>query len=160
MVHLGRAYLLGKALWDQLPPRERRDWGPMSEHDEIPEGDYQALKKLYPREAAALAPSDKQSQEVWRDIEDAYRQGYNDARKESHMPRRNPPLREETAAADALEALVDNWGIAGVLGMLSDVCMEKHFHIIQNWQDRTGARPWKQVAEKLYRMSQDTALPT
>lgn len=77
------AYALGAALWEDIPPRDRDNWRPFGDHDEIPDGDYHALARLYPAEWAALDPHDDETQWAWRRIEGEYRRGYNDARADS-----------------------------------------------------------------------------
>lgn len=73
------AYALGAALCAEIPARDRDSWGLFEEHDEIPDGDYRALQRLYPAEYAALDPGDQASQRAWRRIEDEYRRGFNEA---------------------------------------------------------------------------------
>lgn len=43
---------------------------------------------------------------------------------------------------DALEALVDRYGMSQVLFSLAAVCYEKEDHIRTNWQDKVTARAW------------------
>ena len=75
--------------------------------------------------------------------------------------RRNPPaLPTREQLADNLETVVDSWGLAAVIDLLSDVCMDKHYHIVTEWQDRAAARPWKYAAEKLATLSGDGRLPS
>lgn len=43
---------------------------------------------------------------------------------------------------EALEALIDRYGMSQVLFGLATVCYEKEDHIRTNWQDATMARAW------------------
>ena len=42
-----------------------------------------------------------------------------------------------------LEAMVDSYGLEGVLFALSDICSEKADHVQTNWQDNALAKQWK-----------------
>lgn len=55
-------------------------------------------------------------------------------------------------AQDAIEALVDVAGVAGVLRALVAVCEAKSQHLAEAWQDEESARRWSKagvVVEKL-----------
>lgn len=43
---------------------------------------------------------------------------------------------------EALEALIDKYGMSQLLFGLAQVCQEKADHVETNWQDKTTARAW------------------
>lgn len=50
---------------------------------------------------------------------------------------------------DTLEDLVDNWGLYGVLHVLSQIASEKSDHLLNNWQDAKQANNWEKCASLL-----------
>ena len=61
----------------------------------------------------------------------------------------------EAQAQDALEALVDRWGLSGVLALLADVCNAKAEHVRENWQDESTAKSWEQDADTIMETSEE-----
>jgi hypothetical protein len=52
-----------------------------------------------------------------------------------------------------LEALIDRYGLQGVVSGLSYVCSEKGQHIAAHWQDQRLSKRWMGYAEKLDRVT-------
>lgn len=52
---------------------------------------------------------------------------------------------------DAIEELIDAYGLESVLNAIGDICAEKAEHIRSNWQDSVTARPWHLIAARLWR---------
>ena len=50
---------------------------------------------------------------------------------------------------NALEPLVDSVGVADVLIQLHIVCLEKAEHVGIEWQDKTLAKVWERLANKV-----------
>lgn len=48
-----------------------------------------------------------------------------------------------------LEGMIDTAGLAGVLDMLGQICLEKADHLRANWQDERAAQVWDQQARML-----------
>jgi len=53
------------------------------------------------------------------------------------------------ALRDAIEALVDKSSVGDVLDALSDVCMDKSYHIRELWQGESLARSWARDAKRI-----------
>jgi hypothetical protein len=58
-----------------------------------------------------------------------------------------------TNEAEALEALVDRYGLSAVISQLANVCDDKSQHIASNWQDNVTARMWMNCVHILDRAS-------
>lgn len=58
----------------------------------------------------------------------------------------------------ALEALVDAYGVAGVLGKLADICAAKASHIEHNWQDFKTAKCWVYASTAIEGLTGNTAI--
>lgn len=65
MTDTQQAYNLGAAFAAEIPARDCDNWRAFGEHDEIPDGDYHELQRLYPAEIERALS--------------AYRQGFHDA---------------------------------------------------------------------------------
>lgn len=52
---------------------------------------------------------------------------------------------------DQLEATIDKMGVDSVLSLVETICDEKAEHIESNWQDKTLARHWSQLARAVER---------
>ena len=61
-------------------------------------------------------------------------------------------------AEDALEAMVDRFGLQSVLNGLAYICSGKADHIAHNWQDQRSARHWERAAIHLTNAADDTAI--
>ena len=61
--------------------------------------------------------------------------------------------RQAQEAADALEAMVDRYGLARTLEVLGDVCMGKASHVEETWQDYGLARAWGLAGSYMYTVS-------
>ena len=46
-----------------------------------------------------------------------------------------------------LEAMIDKYGMAKVIAMLSEICGGKAEHVAVNWQDTRLAKDWSKAAE-------------
>ena len=53
------------------------------------------------------------------------------------------------SSRDALESMVDAYGLQGVLINLSLICGEKSIHISHNWQDGPLAELWAAASRRL-----------
>lgn len=51
--------------------------------------------------------------------------------------------------AESIERLVDKFGIAAVLNLITVICGAKAEHIAVNWQDTGLAKRWDTVANQL-----------
>lgn len=60
----------------------------------------------------------------------------------------------ETSLLWQLEELVDANGLATVLSTLADICFEKSDHLATEWQDRNGARMWRNRSAYVRRMGE------
>ena len=52
-------------------------------------------------------------------------------------------------AKDALEALVDKFGLPRGLDLLCNVCEEKAQHLEENWQDKPASKLWRKVGVRI-----------
>lgn len=50
---------------------------------------------------------------------------------------------------DALEAMIDKFSLANVVGALALVCLDKAEHLRGNWQDETSAKSWDRASRIL-----------
>lgn len=50
---------------------------------------------------------------------------------------------------DALESLIDAYGVREVMQELATLCFEKSEHIQSNWQDKLLASVWAQRGHKI-----------
>lgn len=65
-----------------------------------------------------------------------------------------PIVGGETSLLWQLEELVDANGLATVLSTLADICFEKSDHLATEWQDRNGARMWRNRSAYVRRMGE------
>ena len=61
-------------------------------------------------------------------------------------------------AEDALEAMVDKFGLQNVLNGLACICSGKADHIEHNWQDQRAAKHWERAAVHLMNAADHTAI--
>ena len=59
------------------------------------------------------------------------------------------PIADHNAKIDALEAMIDNNSLGGVLDLIAEVCSAKADHILTNWQDEDTADQWDRYAAAL-----------
>lgn len=52
-------------------------------------------------------------------------------------------------ANEALERMVDTFGMARTLDALNDICTLKAVHIAENWQDTTLAKAWDRAGRRI-----------
>ncbi len=60
---------------------------------------------------------------------------------------------------DALEALVDKFGLPRVLSILSEVCIAKSAHLEENWQDSNAAKLWEHASRQIDKTSERIRAP-
>lgn len=58
-------------------------------------------------------------------------------------------MTDEHGIQDALEAYVDQCGLADILEMLAMICHEKASHLRSNWQDENAAKLWDRDGRQL-----------
>ena len=58
----------------------------------------------------------------------------------------------------ALEALVDAYGVAAVLGKLADICAAKSAHTEESWQDNKLAKCWQYASAAIEGLTGNTAI--
>lgn len=51
--------------------------------------------------------------------------------------------------ADAIEVMIDRFGLDAVLETVADIAREKADHIRVNWQDSINARSWDRIANRI-----------
>lgn len=56
---------------------------------------------------------------------------------------------------EILEKMVDRYGMAVLVGMLSEIASEKAEHVRSNWQDEDLAEDWEATANRLERTSRN-----
>ena len=59
------------------------------------------------------------------------------------------PIADHNFKIDALEAMIDNNSLSGVLDLIAEVCSAKADHILTNWQDEATADQWDRYAAAL-----------
>ena len=59
------------------------------------------------------------------------------------------PIADHDFKIDALEAMIDNNSLSGVLDLIAEVCSAKADHILTNWQDEATADQWDRYAAAL-----------
>lgn len=62
------------------------------------------------------------------------------------------------ADSEALEALVDKYGLSGVVECLENISEGKSAHVASNWQDNSLAKDWSNAARHLRRALNSLAL--
>jgi hypothetical protein len=62
-------------------------------------------------------------------------------------------LEKCTEIENAVEALIDKYGLCPVVHGMSIVCSQKADHIRHNWQDNGLARQWDNAAKSIYRVT-------
>jgi hypothetical protein len=67
-----------------------------------------------------------------------------------------PHLDAQTEAA--LEAMVDKFGLAGVLNGLACICSGKADHVETNWQDKRLANAWEKACVHLMNEADHSAV--
>lgn len=50
-----------------------------------------------------------------------------------------------------IELIVDKIGMAGVTGLLAEICSEKAEHLRSSWQDEAAARDWERAGKVVLR---------
>ena len=50
---------------------------------------------------------------------------------------------------EALEGLIDRYGLSEVIDWISETCSAKADHVMHNWQDRTLAVRWQKASHVL-----------
>ncbi len=53
--------------------------------------------------------------------------------------------------ADAIEGMIDRFGLSATLETIADIAREKSDHIESNWQDPNLARSWNRIANRIDR---------
>ncbi len=53
--------------------------------------------------------------------------------------------------ADAIEVMIDRFGLSATLETVADIAREKADHILSNWQDSATARSWDRIANRIDR---------
>ena len=53
--------------------------------------------------------------------------------------------------ADAIEVMIDRFGLEAVLETVADIARDKSDHIESNWQDHNLARSWNRIANRIDR---------
>lgn len=59
------------------------------------------------------------------------------------------PIADHDFKIDALEAMIDNNSLGGVLDLIAEVCSAKADHILTNWQDEATADQWDRYSAAL-----------
>lgn len=60
---------------------------------------------------------------------------------------------QEQRLADAIEKLIDDYGVDHFLSMSGFVAGEKAEHVAVNWQDTTRAKAWMEISKGLDRLT-------
>lgn len=61
---------------------------------------------------------------------------------------------------DALEVLVDRYGLTRTLEALAEICEEKACHVAENWQDEKLATQWDKAADAIDTFTGTEDLPS
>ena len=54
-----------------------------------------------------------------------------------------------TANEDALEAMIDTFGLSEVIDFMVCICAKKASHLRENWKDESQAKEWSKAAQTL-----------
>jgi hypothetical protein len=61
---------------------------------------------------------------------------------------------------DKLEHLIDQYGLAGIMGMTADILGKKAEHLRENWQDEGSAKYVDKASKFFERLAVSAKLPT
>lgn len=56
---------------------------------------------------------------------------------------------------EAVEKLIDAYGVKALLNAIAYICIEKGQHVFQTWQDRELCRAWEKVARGTANVAKD-----
>ena len=59
------------------------------------------------------------------------------------------PIADHNFKIDALEAMIDDNSLGGVLYLIAEICSAKADHILTNWQDEAAADQWDRYSAAL-----------